>query len=290
VLTKVCGKNIIGKYLYEFSQRIGLEPKELPIQRESMNDDLRNCLWNVLYHLYTSYVYYSYGTAYWNDEGKRAFNSYWHLFFKWPLDKMLNSPEIAIKTVREKFFKFAWNEVYDFLEFTSDYLYDKRSKEFRDSCNIVLERENSAYRFIDKYITEIVSKKEIESIENALNVSKPYKAVSTHMESALNYLCNREKPDYRNSIKESISAVESIAKIISKQPNATLGEVLNIKDFQLLHPAFKKGLKEIYGYTSDADGIRHALINDTQTSTADEARFMLVLCSAFINYLIAKAK
>jgi hypothetical protein len=43
----------------------------------------------------------------------------------------------------------------------------------------------------------------------------------------------------------------------------------------------------MYGYTSDAEGIRHALLEEPTLEQAD-AIFMLVTCSAFVNYLRAK--
>ena len=55
-----------------------------------------------------------------------------------------------------------------------------------------------------------------------------------------------------------------------------------------IHGALKKGLISIYGYTSDGDGIRHALMDEPNLDQED-AIFMLVTCSAFINYLIVKA-
>ncbi|MDD3508231.1 MAG: hypothetical protein PHY27_07395 [Parabacteroides sp.] len=53
---------------------------------------------------------------------------------------------------------------------------------------------------------------------------------------------------------------------------------------------------ERYGYVTpskviireETTGIRHALMDDTNAPTADEAIFMLVSCSAFINYLTKK--
>jgi hypothetical protein len=55
-----------------------------------------------------------------------------------------------------------------------------------------------------------------------------------------------------------------------------------------LHSALKKGFSSIYGYTSDNDGIRHALTQDSNCDQED-AKYMLVSCSAFVNYLIVKA-
>ena len=88
---------------------------------------------------------------------------------------------------------------------------------------------------------------------------------------------------------ESISAVEAISKVISGDSKAELGQTLKLIENNIgLHPALKKGFLAIYGYTSDADGIRHAMINEPKCDFED-AKYMLVSCSAFINYLIMKA-
>ena len=50
----------------------------------------------------------------------------------------------------------------------------------------------------------------------------------------------------------------------------------------------KKAFTCLYGYTSDSGGIRHALTEDDVVPNFEDAKFMLVSCSAFINYLIAK--
>ena len=44
----------------------------------------------------------------------------------------------------------------------------------------------------------------------------------------------------------------------------------------------------MYAYTSDEDGIRHAILDETVIDIAD-AKYMIVACSAFSNYLVAKA-
>ena len=99
-------------------------------------------------------------------------------------------------------------------------------------------------------------------------------------------MSNKTNPDYRNSIKESISSVESLAKQISKKNTATLGDALKeLEKSKKLHPSLKNAFNSLYGYTSDAEGIRHALLKESNLTKAD-ARFMLVCCSAFVNYAI----
>jgi len=139
---------------------------------------------------------------------------------------------------------------------------------------------------VEGHLTKITSKEEINEIEEALKL--PYESVKLHIDNALKLLSDKENPDYRNSIKESISAVESICKNIVDDPSATLGQSLNKIDKHLdLHPALKLAFKKLYGYTNDKDGIRHSLM-DKDTIDFEDAKYMLVSCSAFVNYIIAK--
>ena len=152
--------------------------------------------------------------------------------------------------------------------------------------NDCLEIENSAYRVINYQITPITSEQEIQSIEDALENTHPYTGIQQHLNQALKLMSDRQKPDYRNSIKESISAVESICKIVTDDEKATLGQALKIIESKYgLHEALKKSLSQLYGYTSDADGIRHAMLEESNLSYID-AKFMLVARTNFINYLI----
>jgi hypothetical protein len=101
---------------------------------------------------------------------------------------------------------------------------------------------------------------------------------------------NRQQPDYKNAVKESISAVESIASLIAGRKTAELSPALDrIKNKLGMHGAFERALKALYNYTSDEDGIRHAALEETNLDQED-AIFMLVSCSAFVNYLKAKAE
>jgi hypothetical protein len=96
-------------------------------------------------------------------------------------------------------------------------------------------------------------------------------------------------PDYRNSIKESISAIESLAKQITNEESGGLDKALSKLDSVVyFHKAFKAGLLSLYGYTSDEDGIRHAILEEP-TVGFDEAKFMLISCSALVNFMISKA-
>jgi len=175
----------------------------------------------------------------------------------------------------------SWFIVFDFLEF----FLGQRSfftpiQDFIKEFNCYAERENCAYRLLDGLIVDIISDSESTAIEQAIaEGSNPWEF---HIREALRLLSDKKKPDYRNSIKESISAVESLVKKIMNNSNATLGQLTKELD---IHPSLKKALSQLYGYTNDAEGIRHSLIENTVNQNYHDALFMLVICSAFINYL-----
>ena len=95
--------------------------------------------------------------------------------------------------------------------------------------------------------------------------------------------------DWAGSVRESIHAVESVAKRIAPGKAGTLGEVLPVLERRGgLHGALKAGFSALYGYTSDEPGIRHALLEDESNVTQDEAIYMVGACAAFCSYLWRK--
>jgi len=58
-----------------------------------------------------------------------------------------------------------------------------------------------------------------------------------------------------------------------------------------IHGALKQGFIKIYGFTSDAQGIRHALLEKGAPDVDEtDALFMIGACSAFVSYLTGKAR
>lgn len=271
-----------------FSQRIGKKPIRTEIQTGSMDDDLRIALWNVFQPLFLDKANDKWIS---NTPFQTFFKILWHNFFKLPLDDLDDYFPNTYRRLREWFFEWEWYEVYDFIEFISQVDCPVNVVEFREFCNNMFERELSGYRFVDKIITKITDENELREIEEAIKQSQKTKlsGVHLHLQTALIKLSDRKKPDYRNSIKESISAVEAIAQIISQNHKAGLGQALKIIEQSVgLHGALKKGFMSIYGYTSDEGGIRHAMLEESKVDFED-AKYMLVSCSAFINYLIMKS-
>ena len=124
----------------------------------------------------------------------------------------------------------------------------------------------------------------ISYINHVLNLSDKFSPVREHTSKALKHLSNREKPDYENSIKESISALESLTKIILGE-KGTFGELT--KKWQI-HQGLKDAINKLYGWASDENGIRHGGDKKTSKVGEEEARLILVLSSSLINYILFK--
>lgn len=277
-----------------FSQRKGIRPLQKALQRESIDTELRNRLWSAL-QLAVFDHWSPWRHGYQEPDAQRVeflVKLYWLHYFKQPLDTIPNydrdHPRSAYDTLRDHFFESKWWEAYDFLEFTLKNAEDEWANSLKEICNSFLQAENAAYRLVDKEVVEIADENEIEAIESAIELQ--FRSISQHLQRSLELLSDKQAPDYRNSIKEAISAVEAACRLLSGDGKATLGAALKKVDAaQPIHPAFKDALSKLYGYTSDNDGIRHSLTEAGTPPSYADAKFMLVSASAFINFLWTKA-
>lgn len=271
----------------KFSERVGFVEVATSLQTESMNNDLRNTIWNYLHSVFQSE------------------HEYWRPFAKWvaqyfrkvPVDELPIYDNRCREWVKEYFYSLPWHGVYDFVEFVVDsypkiieYPSSDREK-LRKIFNVILEREMSGYRFISGVLAPISNPTETKEIAGAIenSVRVGLDGAHDHLRTALALLARKPEPDYRNSVKESISAVESVAKVLGGDSAGLAGALDELAKKTDLHGALRAGFVKLYGYTSDEQGIRHAILDEKNVGF-DEAKYMVVACSAFVNYLISKAE
>ncbi len=277
-----------------FSQRMGKKPSTKNIQLESLDTDLLNGLWNVvkIFVLDTIPKYDKYGG---NTEFYNFSNILWHKFYKLPIDTVTENDFHTEKIIRDKFFNGEWYDIYDFIEFLAALeLNSVNTSNFINAVNNILELEFSAYRFVDGKIAPISNKIEVNEIQQSLDQVNNFTSLSganIHLTNALDKLSDRKNPDYRNSIKESISAIETTCRVLTGE--STLGKALNSLEFKgiKIDDQLKNGFDKIYAFTNNKQsGIRHAIIEDHKNPDFNDAKYMLVVCSSFINYLVGKCK
>lgn len=267
-----------------FSERVGAVKFE--IQLGSMNDALKNSIWNVVSELIAEQVAWQVVRRIAADvlrvprEGVPA---------GYPRGWLLEYCELNADLGRAGWYDVLEYVVHNALEFSGRTVSREKAQE---KANLVLEREHSGYRFVGDHLTAITTPAEIAEVEGAIKRASAsgLEGVRAQIEQALGLFGKRPEPDYRNAIKEAISAVEGTVKLINgTRGGGLLGALEAISERLDLHPALKAGLEKLYGYTSDEDGIRHPILEKPNVGEAD-ARFMIVACSAFVNFLITKAE
>lgn len=272
-----------------FSQRIGKTPIRQVLQVDSMDKALRNRLWNSFLGFCGSLSTYRLGNTFrW---------SLWNDFFKEAVD---DSPHDYTGYVKRWFISTECWRIYDILEFcyqfaqNADYgahLSGRRllTNNFALEVNAQLEAEMAGYRMVDGIITPISDQLEIQALNEAVELPDSFRGARTHIRYAIEKMSDRNNPDYRNAIKEAICAIESAARIITGDDKATLGQALKqLNEHVEVHPALRDAFSKLYGYTSNEDGIRHAMLDDGRVDFAD-AKYMVVACSAFLKYLVYRA-
>jgi hypothetical protein len=267
-----------------FSERLGITPPR-GLQIESMDRDLRTGVWNWVHRACEG------ADEYWI---KAAESGLWDQVMKMPLDEIPGFQSETVKAMKKWFFATEWYRVYEFVEFALPRVngwrrsHDPMKRSIED-LNEVLAREMSGYRLMKGQFVPITNPTEMAEISRASNRVSGFDGVAQHIQTAVGLLAKKPDPDYRNSIKESISAVEAAVKTLTGEKSGGIDTALAILERKgKLHGALKVALSKLYAYTSDEGGIRHAMLDDPNTTFA-EAKFMLVACSAFANLLIETA-
>jgi hypothetical protein len=264
-----------------FSDRIGKTVPKTILQLDAIDKDLRNGLWQACIerHIKRHNPDYSYDHVFRNLMIDIYVN-----FFKRASDTIPFGHDRGISVIRDWFFSAEWWNVYSFIEF----LFRHKDDSFLRRVTFFLEREKSGYRVVNGRLAAISDAIEIEAVSDASSVGGPFSSAASHMKTAVSLFSQKPSPDYRNAIKEAISAVEATARIVTGHQKATLGEALKrIDDKMTIHPALRDAMNKLYGYSSDEGGIRHALLTESTVDEA-EAKFMIVACSAFVNFCVQR--
>ena len=113
----------------------------------------------------------------------------------------------------------------------------------------------------------------------------------THLKAAVEHIQERR---FRESVRESISSVESIARnAVGPDEYYTLAQALGElhSNGVIPHEGLYKAFKYLYDYTNSEEGIRHALTNSEESNvTLHEASLMFSISAALSSYLASKDK
>ncbi len=276
-----------------FSQRYVYEPLPEPMQLEELSDDLRREIWNamrrylknVLMNIYTG------ASGYHNERGYQLFENILGEILREPEDEIDTSHDGILHQFKSLILRDNFNVVLDLIEiivnrgWQDEEFINRICKSFESyAAAYYLDMSRRPYQFFPRS-----NKAQGEATRAAIKTIHDggMKGAETHLRQAAEHINTRQ---FGDSISDSIHAVESVARQIDPK-SKTLGPALNSleKAGLVKHPALKEAFAKLYGYTSNEQGIRHALLDKNSPDVdLDEAMFMFGACASFAAYLVNK--
>ncbi len=275
-----------------FSQANGYEELPKPLALEEISNDARRNLWDLLWDS----AWYEWGTSSQlrlDNAWFEVFKTSHSTFLKLPADEFDAAPRILYGKYKALVLtSLPLHRLFDLWQIFLRH--DYCPIEFTGGTGKVFAECQLAY-MVDTgnppTILPAVTPQEGKTLTAALRQLKEggYSGAQTHLREAGVQI---NAGEWAESVQESINAVESVARQLDPKNANTLDSALNSLDKQVrIHPALKNALSNLYGYTSDEQGIRHAILDMPESPVGrDEAVFMLGACASFVTYLLSKSR
>ena len=282
-----------------FSQAQGYANLPGPLKLEELPNEARTRIWNVFYpHIEGAGTFEPGGDFPPDNKLVWVVGPPWgtilykkHLAFDHlAIDDWNYSPEHQQQQLRQSIETLPFNVVFDLVQFVlrhkecpADFI--KEMKDAFVSSRLAYAIDDGPPPTIIPSVTVEEGKAILESLETLRKAGLGGSA--THLRKAAECINGQ---DWAGSVRESIHSVESVARRLDSKASNELGPALkSLERSGILHPALKEAFTKLYGYTSNEQGIRHALLDqDSANVGLDEAVFMLGACASFSSYLWRK--
>lgn len=164
-------------------------------------------------------------------------------------------------------------------------------KYFTDEMNILLSEDNFDYRFKNGQFERagrLQTQKSLKRMGAVLS-SSSLSIVRQHYIKAVKFFNNIEDPDYKNSIKESLCALELCIELTTGKP-ASKNFTKSIKELEgngksQIPPQIAESIIKVFAYRGGGQGVAHAAQNGSKT-TKLEAELILNITAAYITYIV----
>jgi hypothetical protein len=204
-----------------------------------------------------------------------------------------HSDVLSFPALQKLLSELPWFHFYNSIELVSQLLRSEDGKDpyhsyptrhfqkFHVDANRFLEEGAVGWRLSERGLLERTMPAEVTEMEQfALVNSDP---VAIHISKARGYL-NKKPCDSANAIKESVCAVESLARTIDSKA-ATLGDAVKQLRKQKTYPPLMLSLiQKLWDFSNSEPGVRHGNPQAPRVIRAD-AEFSYVTSLAIIRYL-----
>jgi hypothetical protein len=269
-----------------FAQAEGAEPLPTQLKRTEVSQQLRAVLWNYIYDGLNKTAVrdmYSYIGGTWEKALRDV-----HVYLEHrPADEFKTEFRDAADVAKAVIMRGDYVRVYGWLQHV---LRLRVILGFEKSVDGILRYCRSPYRIVaPDVICPVGSDQEAATVGKALADlnSAGLAGGREHLKMAAAEL---SAGHFADSVRESIHAVEAVVRVL--EPEGDFSKALATLEAKTnIHGALKAGFTKIYGFTSDEQGIRHALLEKGAPDVDEaDALFMIGACSAFVSYLINKAR
>lgn len=186
-----------------------------------------------------------------------------------------------------------WHQFYDICEvcwINSQSQYFSQRAELAQEVNTLFREEQLGFEIRDGKVEKVGSGFIDAKVKEARYLLKEpeFKSADELFEKAIKALNERPNPDAENCIKDSVATVESVGKIIRKDKDARIDDIIK--------SAIQKGIIpkllgdpiiKLYAYRGNEPAVAHGGIEPSKV-TEDEAEFVLAMSAAIIIYLVKK--
>ncbi len=270
-----------------FSQRTELEPIPPQLKLGEVSAELRHLLYYYISLEIDRESYATFDASIFNDEWRRVAMDLHVLFFGRSPNKF-NGRAYENKQCLDVFIQRASiGKLFNLVEFFVRHR--GCSGELKRELAYAFVTTRSAYRIFDnKYISAIGTEEQAAAFERAIADAEATNATAARKQLIAAGVALRNA-DWAGCVRESIHAVEAMAVGLAADTD-TLGAALKVLEQRgHLHGSLKAAFGSLYGYSSNEEGVRHALVFDDEAQVDEaDALFMLGACASFVSYLLAR--
>lgn len=268
-----------------FSQRTGVVPIPPQLKVGEASKELRRLINYYIGLEIDRESITAYNGKYFPKKWERVTTDFHVKFLKQGMESYKEGPYYFRSMIGNFIGGWDYPRLFDLVEF---FLQHKEcSKELKNDLADAFVSSRAAYRIVDGYIITIGSDEQADAFNRALSdLEVNHRAARTHLIAAGAAL---RKSDWAGSIRESIHAVESMARRLARGKDDLAAALATLERQGHLHGSLKSAFKSLYGYTSNEEGVRHSLVfNEEAKVDETDALFMLGACASFVSYLAAR--
>jgi len=188
-----------------------------------------------------------------------------------------------------------WENVFTICEVVHNYLYGVAGygnwyESFQLKINNLFSDEQIGFKMIKGKIERVRDAfAEAHNVEARVLLSQSeFAGADAHFGKAIKALNVRPNPDVENCVKDAVSAVESVARVIAKNEKILLSDFVKEGAVKGIIPKpLDEAIQKIYAYRGNEPGVAHGAVSPSKV-TIDEAEFVLAMSAAAIIYLVKK--